>query len=80
MATLQADLVAANAEIKKLRVLLVAKETLVLETPSLERLVDVLEALAQHLTRVDSLANLAKLAKILDPPLLTNRKDLTFES
>ena len=46
MATLQVDLVATNVEIKELRALLVAKETLVLETPSLERLVDVLEALA----------------------------------
>ena len=80
MATLQADLVAANTKIEELRVLLVAKETLVLETLSLERLVDVLEALAQHLTKDDSLANLAKLVKILDPLLLTNRKDLTFES
>ena len=46
MATLQVDLVATNVEIKELRALLVAKETLVLETLSLERLVDVLEALA----------------------------------
>ena len=46
VATLQVDLVAANTKIKELRALLVAKETLVLETPSLERLVDVLEALA----------------------------------
>ena len=60
--------------------LLVAKETLVLETPSLERLANVLEALAQYLTKDDSLANLTKLAKILDSPLLTNRKDSTFDS
>ena len=46
MATLQVDLVVANVEIEELRVLLVAKETLVLETLSLERLVDVLEVLA----------------------------------
>ena len=46
MATLQVDLVATNTKIEELRVLLVAKETLVLETLSLERLVDVLEALA----------------------------------
>ena len=46
MATLQVDLVATNAKIEELRVLLAAKETLVLETPSLERLVDVLETLA----------------------------------
>ena len=80
MATLQADLVATNTKIEELRVLLVAKETLVLETLSLERLVDILEALAQCLTRDNSLANLAKLVKILDSLLLTNRKDLTFES
>ena len=80
MATLQVDLVVANAKIEELRALLATKETLVLETPSSKRLANVLEALAQHLTKDDFLANITKLAKILDSPLLTNKKDLTFES
>jgi hypothetical protein len=80
IATLQADLNAANAEIEELRALLAAKETPVPETPSSERIADVLEALTQRLTRVDSPATPAKSAKIPDPPLLTDGKDPTFES
>ena len=40
------ELDVANAKIEELRALLVAKKTLAPETPSSERLVDVLEALA----------------------------------
>jgi hypothetical protein len=80
IATLQADLDAANAEIEELRALLAAKETPVPETPSSERLADVLEALAQRLTRADSPATPAKSAKIPDPPLLTDGKEPTFDN
>ena len=71
---------ATNTEIEELRAQLAAKETPVPETPTLERLVDVLEAIAQRLTRTDLPTTPAKSAKILDPPLLIDGKDPTFES
>src|SRR5436189_5781300 len=77
--TLQEDLYAANAEIEQLRALLAAKDTPIPGTPTSDRLVDVLEALTEHLTRTDSPATPPKSAKFLDPPVLTDGKDPTFE-
>jgi hypothetical protein len=72
---LQADLDAANTEIEQLRALLAAPST-----PGSERLADVLEAIAQRLTRDDTPATMKKSAKIPDPPLLTDGKDPTFDN
>jgi hypothetical protein len=75
------DLAAANAEIEQLRALLAIQETPSgTETLSPDRLTNVLEAIAQRLTREDSLTPSTKSAKISDPPLLTDGKDPTFES
>ena len=79
-AVLLVDLDTTNTKIEELRAQLVAKETLVSKTLSLEKLANVLKALAQCFTKTNSLATLTKLAKILDPLLLTNRKDPTFDS
>ena len=77
------DLVAANAEIERLRALLESQETPTseTETPGFDGLVDVLQAISQRLSRAnDAPAILAKSAKIPDPPILTDGKDPTFES
>src|SRR5436189_4306178 len=79
-ATLQENLDATNAEIEQLRALLTAKDTPIPGTPTSERLADVLEALTEHLTRIDSPATPPKSAKIPDPPILTDGKDPTFEN
>ena len=77
------DLAAANAEIERLRALLKSQETLTSETETLspDGLVGVLQALSQHLSRVDDAPAIqTKSAKIPDPPILTDRKDPTFKS
>ena len=77
------DLAAANAEIERLRALLESQETLTsaTETPSPDGLVGVLQALSQHLSRVDDAPAIrTKSAKIADPPILADRKDPTFKS
>ena len=76
------DLAAANAEIERLRALLAAKDTPApsSETLSYDRLADVLEMLSQRLARADSPAAPSKSAKIPDPPILTDRKDPTFDN
>jgi len=75
------DLAAANAEIDRLRALLVSQETpSETETMNSNRLANVLEAIAQRLTREDSLNRSPKSTKIPDPPLLTDGKDPTFDS
>jgi len=74
-------LAAANAEIDRLRALLVSQETpSETETINSDRLANVLEAIAQRLTREDSLNRSPKSTKIPDPPLLTDSKDPTFNS
>ena len=80
--SIQHLMLAANAEIERLRALLAAKDTLALssETLSYDRLADVLEMLSQRLARADSPAAPSKSAKIPDPPILTDRKDLTFNN
>jgi len=73
----QVELVAANAEIERLRELLEAREPL---TPSEEssdtqRLATVLKALAQRTALASS-----RSAKVADPPLLTDGTDPTFDN
>src|SRR5436190_22865891 len=77
------DLAAANAEIEWLRALLESQETLTSETKTLspDGLVSILQALSQHLSRVDDAPAIwTKSAKIPDPPILTDGKDPTFKS
>ncbi len=76
------ELAAARAEIEQLRAQLVAQNTPSPRTASPDRLADILEALGQHLTRVETHGALpsAKSSKIPDPPVLTDRKDPTFEN
>jgi hypothetical protein len=74
-------LAAATAEIERLKTLLAAQGTPSSnKTLAHDRLADVLQALAQRLARDDSPTAPAKLAKILDPLLLTDSKDPTFEN
>ena len=67
------ELTAANAEIKRLRELLKAKDTPTSSNNPLNRLITVLKALAQHTALLYS-------AKVADPPLLINRTDPTFNN
>ena len=74
-----------QAEIDQLKLLLQEAEDRAVQVPSTEnhssdRLTDVLEVLAQRLTRADSPAVSTKLAKLLDPPIFTNGKDPEFDS
>ncbi len=80
------ELAAANAEIKRLRTQLAALNAPGSGTLSPNRLADVLEVLAQRLTRVElpaiPAAPLAssKTTKIPDSLVLTDGKDPTFEN
>jgi len=75
------DLAAANAEIERLRALLAARSTPSSnETLANERLADVLETIAQRLTRESSPNVSTQSKKLPDPPILTDGKDPTFES
>src|SRR5271156_3802423 len=81
--TPQDELAIANAEIERLKEQLATQNTPNLGTLSPNKLAEILDALAQRLTRTDppaALAALAKSAKIPDPPLLTDGKDPTFDS
>lgn len=71
----------ANAEIGRLRALLASQETPSgTESPGPDRLANVLEAIAQRLTREDPPNRSSKSTKIPDPPLLTDGKGPTFDS
>lgn len=74
------DLVAAYAEIKRLRAQIASQATPTSETANSEGLTSVLQALAQRLTMEGSPATPTKSAKIPDPPILTDGKDPTFEN
>ena len=75
------DLATANAKIGRLRALLASQETpLGTKLPGPDRLANVLEAIAQRLTREDLLNRSLKSTKIPDPLLLTNSKGPTFDS
>jgi zinc knuckle protein len=75
------ELAAANAEIERLRAQLATQNTPASGAMSPNRLTDVLEALAQRLTRSESpTTNNRKTTKIPDPPVLTDGSDPAFES
>jgi hypothetical protein len=71
--TPQAELAAANAEIKRLRELLKTRDTPISQDNPLNRLTTVLKALAQRTASSRS-------AKVADPPLLIDRTDPTFNN
>jgi len=71
--TPQAELTAANTEIKQLQELLKAKNTPASQDNPLDRLAIVFKALAQHTTSLKS-------AKVADPLLLTDRTNPTFDN
>jgi hypothetical protein len=74
-------LVNALAEVVRLRAMIEAQNTPETRTQSSNqnRLADVLEALSRRLTRDETLVD-SKLAKIPDPPLLTDGIEPTFKS
>jgi len=79
----QEELTAANAEIKRLRELLEARDTPALnnESSDTQRLATVLEALSQRLNGpTESRTAPLQSAKVVDPPLLTNRTNPTFDN
>jgi hypothetical protein len=74
------------AEIEQLKAQLAAWDSLalVLASPNLDRLAIVLEAFSERLDQIESRAStpasgLGKPTKLLDPPILTDGKDPTFE-
>ena len=75
VSTPQAELVAANAETKRLRELLETRDTPASQVNPLDRLATVLEALAQRTALASS-----RSAKVADPLLLTDGTDPTFDN
>jgi hypothetical protein len=73
--TPQAELIAANAEIKRLRELLETRDTPTSQDDLLDRLATVLKALAQRTALASSWS-----AKVVDPPLLTDGTNPTFNN
>ena len=71
--TPQAELAAANAEIERLREQLKTRNTPISSNDLLDRLATVLKALAQRTA-------LSRSAKVVDPPLLTDGVDPTFDN
>ena len=69
------ELVAANAEIKRLRELLKTRSTPISSINPLDRLTTVLKALAQR-----TVLTLSRSAKVADPPLLIDGADPTFNN
>ena len=67
------ELIAANAEIKRLQELLEARDTPTSSDDLLDRLATILKALAQCTV-------LSRSAKVADPPLLTDGTDPTFNN
>ena len=82
--TPQAELAAANAEIERLRELLLAQDTPVSNDESLldaQRLTTVLQALSQRLSgSTEAQVAPKRSAKVADPPLLTDGTDPTFDN
>ena len=75
ISTPQADLVAANTKIKRLRGLLKTRDTPISNNDLLDRLTIVLKALAQHIVLV-----LLRSAKVIDPLLLIDRANPIFNN
>jgi hypothetical protein len=75
VSTPQAELIAANAEIERLRELLETRDTPASQDDPSDRLATVLEALAQRTASASS-----RSAKVADPPLLTDGTDPTFDN
>src|ERR1700722_7388427 len=73
VSTPQAELAAANAEIKRLRELLETRDTPASSDDPLDRLATVLEALAQRTTPLRS-------AKVADSPLLADGTNPIFNN
>ena len=71
--TPQAELTAASAKIEWLQELLEARDTSATPDNLLNRLATVFKALAQYTT-------LLKFAKVVDPPLLTDRTNPIFDN
>jgi len=71
------ELVAANAEIARLKALLSNQEVV---SPGPDRLADALNTFADRLARSESPAGPSRSVKLPDPPLLTDGKEPTFES
>ena len=71
--TPQAELIAANAKIKRLREQLKTRNTPISSDDLLDRLATVLKALAQRIV-------LSRSAKVIDPPLLIDRADPIFNN
>jgi hypothetical protein len=84
VSTPQAELAAANAEIKRLRELLLAQDTPVSNDESVsdaQRLATVLQALSQRLSgSSETHAAPRRSAKVADPLLLTDGTDPTFDN
>ena len=73
--TPQAELIAANAEIKRLRELLETRDTPTSQDNPLDRLATVLKALAQRTALASS-----RSTKVADPPLLIDGTNPTFNN